>query len=259
MLHSEGGEAWRDCRIVIPEYRGQFASTPLVTPGVSVEKSAADVSALAKSLSIERASLLCWSTGVQVGLQLALDRPDLIESMVLIQGTTGEALTCIGQPLCTIPGMPTMMARGLVLAPAVLVGRGYRQAMYSFLLRHGARLESLSRFMLWFFGTDFIFPIGIRYAQDMLHSDSHFTNYCGYAEGLGRHKILQRLPEIKAPALVVTGTPDFVTPARCSYDLAARLGGPAELFDDFSGSHYYILEEPHKLAREMTRFLAQRR
>ncbi|CAE8589883.1 unnamed protein product [Polarella glacialis] len=98
-------------------------------------------------------------------------------------------------------------------------------------------------------------PAGVRYVQDMLHSDAHFTNYCSYAMALGRHRIYDRLPEIKAPALIVTGTPDFVTPARCSYDLAARLGGCTELFDDVGGSHYYIFEEPHKLAAKVASFL----
>ncbi|CAJ1407958.1 unnamed protein product [Effrenium voratum] len=94
----------------------------------------------------------------------------------------------------------------------------------------------------------------LPFFQDMLQSEEHFANYCGYALALGRHKIFDRLPEIKAPALVVTGTPDFITPARCSYDLAHQLGGHATLVDDVSGSHYYIFEEPLKLAQEMSRF-----
>ena len=42
---------------------------------------------------------LCWSTGVQVGLQLALDRPDLVESMVLCQGTVGTEKKVQSGPL----------------------------------------------------------------------------------------------------------------------------------------------------------------
>ncbi|CAK0861055.1 unnamed protein product [Prorocentrum cordatum] len=83
---------------------------------------------------------------------------------------------------------------------------------------------------------------------------------------LDRHKPYDRLHSLKQPALIITGTPDFITPARCSYDMAAQLGGSilkmwsicrkggpewgtltarsgeVEFFDDVGGSHYYIFE-----------------
>ncbi|CAE7474369.1 unnamed protein product, partial [Symbiodinium sp. CCMP2592] len=67
-----------------------------------------------------------------------------------------------------------------------------------------ANFERLGRCLLWFFGSDLIAPAGVRYTQDMLQSDEHFRNYCRYALALGHHNVLWRLPEIKAPALVVT-------------------------------------------------------
>jgi len=248
-------DQWRRCRLIIPEYRGQFSSAPLVGQGVSVERSAADLAALAATLGLEQCSLLCWSTGVQVGLQLALDKPQLVRSMVLIQGTTGEALDCILQPLCTVPGMPGMLSLTLRMAPRVLLQNGRRGMIYERMVRHTAALECGGRCALWFFGSDLIPSTAVRYVQDMIQTDAHFSNYCGYAQALGRHVLCRYLPEIKAPALIVTGTPDFVTPARCSYDMAALLGGEAELFDDISGSHYYLFEEPHKLARRVITFM----
>jgi len=248
-------DKWRHCRLVIPEYRGQFASVPLVGQGISVERSAEDLAALAAALGLKQCSLLCWSTGVQVGLQLALDKPQLVRSMVLIQGTTGEALDCILQPLCTVPGMPGMLSLTLRMAPRVLLQNGRRGMIYERMVRHTAALECGGRCALWFFGSDLIPSTAVRYVQDMIQTDAHFSNYCGYAQALGRHVLCRYLPEIKAPALIVTGTPDFVTPARCSYDMAALLGGEAELFDDISGSHYYLFEEPHKLARRVVAFM----
>ena len=101
-----------------------------------------------------------------------------------------------------------------------------------------------------------------------------FLVFWGTSFRSGRHKIFSRLPEIKVPALVVTGrifwsffwgfrggffnsrwfavqnnhcytnfcprfpnknektgTPDFITPARCSYDMAIQLGGPCNLVE----------------------------
>ena len=57
--------------------------------------------------------------GCQIGLQLALDRPELVTAMVLIQGraaefrtllragTTGEAMKALLQPICQVPGCRT--------------------------------------------------------------------------------------------------------------------------------------------------------
>jgi len=252
-LHSEWPE-WRHCRLVIPEYRGQFSSVPLVGEAVSVERSATDISDLTTALGIQRATLLCWSTGVQVGLQLALDRSDLVVSMALIQGTTGQALDCIMQPPCTIPGVPTLLTMVLRYAPRLLCS-GRCTALHGAMVRRTLTLERFGRWTLWWLGSDLIPSTAVRYGQDMIHTADHFEHYCGYAEALGRHRVLARLGDIQAPALVVTGTPDFVTPARCSYDMAARLGGSAELLDDIGGSHYYIFEEPHKLARKLAAFL----
>lgn len=243
---------WWQRRLVIFDYRGQFDSQPLSPQAeISVERGAADAAALASHLGIRRCALLCWSTGVQVGLQLALDRPELVEAMVLIQGTTGDAMKALLQPLCQVPGVPSFLDLTLRHVPSFLP----RSFLHGSLCRNTTSFERLGRCLLWFFGSDLIVPAGVRYTQDMLQSDEHFRNYCRYALALGHHNVLWRLPEIRAPALVVTGTPDFITPARCSYDMAALLGGPTELIDDISGSHYYIYEEPQKLAGEMAAFL----
>jgi len=252
-LHTTSG-VWQKRRLVIPEYRGQFGSVPLVG-GISVERSAADVAAVVASLAISKVTVLSWSTGVQVGLQLALDKPDLVERMVLIQGTTGEALGSISQLPCTIPGMPLLLSSALKVLPRAMNGSGARNLIHTMLVNNTSLMERVSGLVVWLFGSDITAPIAIRYVTDMMQSDEHFANYCGYALALGRHVIAHSLPDITCPVLVVTGAPDFVTPARCSYDLAALLGGETRLVDDVSGSHYYIFEEPHKLAREIVRFL----
>eukprot|EP00933_Yihiella_yeosuensis_P045943 TRINITY_DN41383_c0_g1_i1.p1 TRINITY_DN41383_c0_g1~~TRINITY_DN41383_c0_g1_i1.p1 ORF type:complete len:451 (-),score=86.91 TRINITY_DN41383_c0_g1_i1:344-1696(-) len=248
--------SWAHRRIIIPEYRGQFNSLPLKNKGsISVERSAADVAELAKALDVRRCMVLCWSTGVQIGLELALTRPDLVEAMVLIQGTTGRALESLMQPAFTIPFVPTILAKSLAWAPCAFSG-WRRQKLHALMVKHTELLEFVGRCALWVLGSDLIAPIGVRYVQDMFRSDEHFKNYCSYVEGLGRHEILEKLPDIRANALIVTGTPDFVTPARCSYDMAACLGGSTvELFDDPSGSHYYIFEEPKVLAARISHFL----
>jgi len=256
-LRSCDATCWKGKRFIIPEYRGQFASMPLCGGGISVEQSAADVLELADSLHVPKAALLCWSTGVQVGLEVALQRPKLPSALVLIQGTTGQALEAIGQPLCPIFGFPALLSLALNMLPPAFKRSGARELIHSWMLDHGSLIEKIGKQVLWVFGTDLQSIIAPVYVRDMMQSDAHFTNYCGYALALGRHKLLDRLSSIKTPALVVTGTPDIVTPARCSYQLYALLGGHAELFDDFGASHYFIYEEPHKVASRVHDFLQQ--
>merc|ERR1740117_154536 len=104
--------------------------------------------------------------------------------MVLIQGMTGRALESIGQPICPVPGAPAVFGLGLRAAPAILKGR-IREVMWQLLLRQAALFEKLARCSIWFFGSDLIFPIAVRYVTDMFQSDAHFSAYCGYAAALG--------------------------------------------------------------------------
>eukprot|EP00435_Cladocopium_sp_Y103_P040544 s2779_g11.t1 len=241
--------SWAKRRLIIFDYRGQFDSMPLQGE-ISVERSADDASKLADHLKLKKCTLLCWSTGVQVGLQLALDRPDLVKAMVLIQGTTGEAMKALLQPICQVPGVPSLLDLGLRLAPRLL--QKHRQMMHGLLCRrHSSAFERLASCLLWFFGSDLIAAAG-----DMLQSEEHFLNYCRYALALGHHKIFSRLPEIKVPALVVTG-PVHLTIER---EREREITEAFEMLlseDDFGGSHYYIYEEPQKLAIEMAQFLQQ--
>lgn len=168
-------KTWAKRRLIIFDYRGQFDSMPLQGE-ISVERSAEDAAKLADHLKVKKCTLLCWSTGVQVGLQLALDRPDLVKAMILIQGTTGEAMKALLQPICQIPGVPSLLDLGLRVAPGLL--QRHRQMMHGLLRRHSHAFQRLARCLLFFFGSDLIAAAGVRYTQDMLQSEEHFLNYC---------------------------------------------------------------------------------
>ena len=72
------------CRLVIYHKRGWVGSTR--TPGpVSVADHVADASALLDHLGIARAHVAGHSSGAAVALQLALDHPDQVHSLVLLE------------------------------------------------------------------------------------------------------------------------------------------------------------------------------
>lgn len=72
------------CRLIVYHKRGWVGSTR--TPGpVSVADHAADAAALLDHLGIERAHIAGHSSGAAVALQLALDHPDKVHSLVLLE------------------------------------------------------------------------------------------------------------------------------------------------------------------------------
>jgi pimeloyl-ACP methyl ester carboxylesterase len=64
--------------------RGWAGSTH-TTPPVSIEDHSADAAALLEQLHVRRAHVAGHSSGAAVALQLALDRPDLVHTLVLLE------------------------------------------------------------------------------------------------------------------------------------------------------------------------------
>jgi pimeloyl-ACP methyl ester carboxylesterase len=71
-------------RLIRYHQRGQVGSTP--GPGsVSFAEHAADAAALLGHLGVRRAHVAGHSTGAAIALQLAVDRPDIVHSLVLLE------------------------------------------------------------------------------------------------------------------------------------------------------------------------------
>lgn len=77
-------------RVIRPEYRSQGRSAPADGDIVTVEQCAGDIAALMDSLQVSHAHLLATSMGGDVGLRIAVNRPDLVRSMALL-GSSARA------------------------------------------------------------------------------------------------------------------------------------------------------------------------
>jgi pimeloyl-ACP methyl ester carboxylesterase len=67
--------------------------------------------------------------------------------------------------------------------------------------------------------------------------------------------VMERLGEINAPALVIAGTADQLTPHKYGAYLAQRIPG-AQLFTVEGGGHMMALEQPDKIAGAVAEFIA---
>jgi pimeloyl-ACP methyl ester carboxylesterase len=74
-------ELARHCEVIAVELQGHGHTRDIDRP-MSYEGMAGDVAALLNALSIGRADVVGYSLGGAVGLQLALDRPDVVDHLV---------------------------------------------------------------------------------------------------------------------------------------------------------------------------------
>jgi len=98
-------------------------------------------------------------------------------------------------------------------------------------------------------------PMLQRYMDDVLGPS--FPNYLRLFQELDAHSVYHLLPEIPAPALVISGKLDAMTPAFQSRHIARRLPH-AEHLALCRASHYALLERPEVVLPAIERFLESR-
>ena len=72
------------CRLIRYHKRGMSGSTHTATP-VGIPDHANDAANLLDQIGVTRATVVGHSTGGAIALQMAIDRPDLVESLVLLE------------------------------------------------------------------------------------------------------------------------------------------------------------------------------
>lgn len=185
--------------------------------------------------------------GVQVGLDIAATHPERVEDLVLINGTYGHALSTGFQPLFSLPWLPKKVHWGIeqvhgrdrirrALASGARVGAPFYQML--FVLTAGARAFELR-------------PLLDRYMEDVLGPS--FDNYLRLFQELDAHSVYHVLPEIAAPALVISGALDLLTPQRQSFEIARRMPN-AKHVPLARASHFALLERPDAVLPAMERF-----
>jgi pimeloyl-ACP methyl ester carboxylesterase len=243
---------WKTHRIVTWDYRGLFSSdSPSSKRKLAVVHHVEDIMAILEAEKISRATFVGWSMGVQVSLDVAASYPEKVAGLVLINGTHGHVLSTGFQPLVSVPFLPKRL-----------------HALLDYLQDHpelAHRLASVSRlaevptwaFMRLVAGPHAreLSPLIARYMDDVLGPS--FPNYLRLFQELDAHSTYHLLREITAPALVISGMLDILTPPYQSKDIAARLPD-AEYIRLWRSSHFSMLERPEVVVPAMRRFLDER-
>ncbi len=211
-------------RVLAPDLRGFGQSS---WPGqTSVEAMAGDVSRLLRRVDAAPAHVVGISMGGAVALQLALDQPDLVRRLALVN----------------------TFAR---LRPQGL--SGYLYFPLRFLLVYTLGMERQARLV-----AARIFPrpdqeeLRQQLIRRILQADPR--GYRAAMWALARFNVEGRLAELRVPTLVVTGAEDTTVPAAAQRRLAEGIPGAQHVIIQ-GGGHGVIADSPDEFNRVLVDFL----
>ncbi len=244
------GPLWRDHKLITWDYRGLFESS-CDHRRLAVVHHADDLDSILQAEGVKRAVLVGWSMGVQVSLEYAGNHPGTVAGLVLINGTYGHALSTGFQPFLSVPFLPKRLH-------AILEFFRKRPELLAYVAR-GARLSELPTAAAFSITAG---PMVLRhkklfhqYFEDVLGPS--FPNYLRLFQELDAHSAYHLLPDIHAPALVVSGLLDPLTPAYQSEEMARRLPD-AEHLRLVRAGHFALMERPEKVVPAILSFLDKR-
>ncbi|MCJ7524857.1 MAG: alpha/beta hydrolase [Candidatus Aminicenantes bacterium] len=194
----------------------------------SIEQFADETAGLLDALGVGRAHVLGWSMGTEVALELTLRHPDKVDKLVLCAGDcsmqafppTPDVLEKLYDTSST-PGESGAKRLGLMFPPDWLKERGaYIKEIFS---RHSSSSS----------------PESIRRQAAAMNT---WKGCC------------DRLPQIKAATLLLTGTEDVLTPPQNSYMLAEKLP-KARLVTFENAGHGVFYQYPERFAQTVIGFL----
>jgi pimeloyl-ACP methyl ester carboxylesterase len=220
-------------RVIRYHRRGYGGSSPVQGSGpVSIADQSHDCVGLLRELGIERAHVVGHSTGGVIALQVALDAPDLVHSLILLE----PALILI------VPSGQAMMQQ---MTPVVEMYQGGHKAEAA-----GAFMQAISRPNV----REIIdASIGAGAYDDALTmADMFFGIEMASLQGwsLGRDEA-QR---IRQPVLFVTGD-ETPPPFREVQELLAQLLPQMETVTVAGGTHIFDIEKPGETAQAIVTFL----
>ena len=226
----------REYRVVTFDNRGTGRSDkPDIT--YSMETMAADITGLLETIGIDAAHIYGVSMGGMIAQHFALSYPEKVISLIL--GCT----TC-GGPHSIMPDAEAMtvlfdMERMNRLAPE----------------------EAAKEVLPFLYGQEFIDNNPDIIEQGIAKMTEYVTPIHGYmrqAEAIMGHDTYDRLPNIKAPTLVISGDADRLVPVENSRLLASRIPN-AELVTLENAGHGFCVEAADEANKAVLDFLRRHR
>jgi pimeloyl-ACP methyl ester carboxylesterase len=208
-------------RCITWDARGHGAAAPSAGPHVHA---GAILTGLLDYLGVERAVLAGTAQGGFASLQCALEHPERVRALVLIDSQPGPD------------------------APAQAIGS---RALADFWLAGGPSEHLIANTERLLLGEGFVDAAAWR--DKWWHCSA--ANFLACLNALGeREDLTERLPELHLPALVIHGRQDIAVPLLRARDMASRLGARLAVIE--GAGHAANMTHPVPVNEVLTDFLA---
>jgi pimeloyl-ACP methyl ester carboxylesterase len=234
-------------RIIHWHYRAHgLSSAPRDPDALGMPALRADLGAVLDAYSVDQATLLGHSMGVQVILDYALENPERVQGLVPICGS-------YGRPLDTLHGDGRLALLFPAMRDAMLRWPQHGQRVWS-----GILLSPLAQVI----ANTFEINAKIIRRGDFAPYLEHLAGmdvrlFFRLLDRIRHHTVEDRLGEVRAPTLVITGDRDTFTPAWLSHRMQMLIPG-AELLVVPGGTHVTPIEIPELVNLRLERFLSER-
>lgn len=226
-------------QVMYLDLRGQGRSgrSPLDT--CTMEQMADDVAAFCRLLGISQPAVLGHSFGGFVALHLALQHPDVVGQLILVD--TAASSDDMGDAMTVIEQRHGAAARAAA------------EKVFSGEISEATMGEFFQRVMPTYVWDQAKLPTLYETMGRMIVNPELMASY--FADPTSSFDLRSRLGEIRAPALVVVGEYDWLLPPVASRGMAQGIP-EAELVIVPEAGHLPFIEQPESFLAAMRRFLS---
>lgn len=250
-----GWEAWshqiqyfRDrYRLLSWDYRGLYGSSlPADRDALRITDHARDALHLLREEGADRAAIVGWSMGVQVGLEMFRTAPEQVASLAMLNGVAGRPWDYVFN-LNLVGRLLPPFLRGLRSMPRTI------EAVVHQITRLPDPGEWAKRTGLAAGTLDAQIVAELVAKLRMLDMET----FIRLLERMGQHDGWDLLPLIDVPTLIIIGSRDVFTPRSAAERMARRIRG-SEIMVIPGATHYAALEYPEMVNLRLEKFLRER-
>jgi pimeloyl-ACP methyl ester carboxylesterase len=234
-------------RLLSWDYRGLYGSSrPTDRDALGITDHARDALHLLREEGADRAAIVGWSMGVQVGLEMFRAAPEHVASLAMINGLAGRPWDYVFN-LNLVGRLLPPFLRGLRSMPRTIEAAVHQATRLpdpgEWAKRVGLAARTLDEQVV----SELVAKLR------MLDMDT----FIRLLERMGEHDGWDLLPLIDVPTLIITGSRDVFTPRSAAERMARRVRG-AEIMIIPGATHYAALEYPEMVNLRLEKFWRER-